>query len=279
MLSGGRSNFEDPGSDSVVARAALEDATGVSPDVSVLALVETEADVRTSPEALAMVESVAAEIGADREVADVAGWHNTRNPAFVSTDGNSTFLAVSLKPLSDKESEEAGERIQWLFADNDSVAIGGPVIVGPQVTEQVESDLQRAELLAFPLVFLLSLFVFRGLVAASLPLIAGMVSIVGAFLVLRLTNTFTDLSVFALNLVIGVGLGLAIDYSLFIVSRYRDELARVGPGARGPAKDSLDGGSHSALQAPSLSPPPSPHSSSSHSPSSIRWGSEESRWR
>src|SRR5205807_2761649 len=96
--------------------------------------------------------------------------------------------------------------------------------------QQVSHDLGRAELLAFPLIFLLSLVFFRSLVAALLPPLLGGLAIVGTFLALRIVSQFADLSVFALNLVTGLGLGLAIDYSLFIVSRYREEAASSGPG-------------------------------------------------
>src|SRR5690606_2863300 len=98
-----------------------------------------------------------------------------------------------------------------------------------QVGEKVESDLRRAEIFAFPILFLLSLLFFRSLVAALLPLMVGGLAIVGSFFLLRVADEFSDVSIFALNLITGLGLGLAIDYSLFIVSRYREELARVGP--------------------------------------------------
>src|SRR5205085_429898 len=91
--------------------------------------------------------------------------------------------------------------------------------------------LARAELLAVPFIFLLSLLFFRSLVAALLPPLLGGLAILGTFFLLRVVSTVTDLSVFALNLTTGLGLGLAIDYSLFVVSRYREEIAKVGPGA------------------------------------------------
>jgi RND superfamily putative drug exporter len=98
------------------------------------------------------------------------------------------------------------------------------------VNTQVGNDLAHAELLAFPFIFLLSLLFFRSLVAALLPPLLGGLAIVGTFFLLRVVSTVTDLSVFALNLTTGLGLGLAIDYSLFIVSRYREEAARDGFG-------------------------------------------------
>jgi len=86
-------------------------------------------------------------------------------------------------------------------------------------------------MLAFPLLFLLSLLVFRGMVAALLPPLVGALSIVTTFLALRFVNgSVTSLSIFAINLVTGVGLGLAIDYSLFIVSRWREEAEELGYG-------------------------------------------------
>jgi RND superfamily putative drug exporter len=85
-------------------------------------------------------------------------------------------------------------------------------------------------MLAFPLLFLLSLLFFRSLVAALLPLMIGVLAIVGTFLILRVASEFASISIFALNLTTALGLGLAIDYSLFIVSRYREEIAKQGPG-------------------------------------------------
>ncbi len=107
---------------------------------------------------------------------------------------------------------------------------GRAALAGPAVGDQVSEDLAKAELLAFPLLFLLSLFVFRGAIAALLPLFVGLLTIMSTFLGLRLFNEATPLSIFALNLAIGLGLGLAIDYSLFILSRYREEMMRDGPG-------------------------------------------------
>ena len=108
--------------------------------------------------------------------------------------------------------------------------VGGTAVANEEVRTQSEHDLLRAELIAFPLLFLLALWVFRGVVAAALPLLAGGLSIVITLALIRVINDVTPISVFALNLVTGAGLGLAIDYSLLLVSRYREELVRHGPG-------------------------------------------------
>src|SRR5256886_4926666 len=134
------------------------------------------------------------------------------------------------KPLSDKTPKDDAQKIQDGFAGQPDVKLGGQAIANAQANTQVGHDLARAELLAFPFIFLLSLLFFRSLVAALLPPLLGGVAIVATFFALRIFSSFADLSVFALNLVTGMGLGLAIDYSLFMVSRYREEIAKSGPG-------------------------------------------------
>ncbi len=106
------------------------------------------------------------------------------------------------------------------------MTVGGTETANVAVNQIVQDDLRRAELLAFPILFLLSFWFFRSLVASLLPPLVGGLSIVFTFLGLRIASEGVSLSVFALNLVTGLGLGLAIDYSLFIVSRYREEIAR-----------------------------------------------------
>jgi RND superfamily putative drug exporter len=116
------------------------------------------------------------------------------------------------------------------FATQRDVTLGGPAIADAQVDTQVSNDLAHAELLAFPFIFLLSLLFFRSIVAALLPPLLGLVSILCTFFALRVASSFTHLSVFAINIVTGLGLGLAIDYSLFMISRYREESAAHGFG-------------------------------------------------
>src|SRR5213078_2327239 len=108
--------------------------------------------------------------------------------------------------------------------------VGGTALANEEIGKQSERDLVRAELIAFPLLLLLALWIFRGFVAALLPVAAGLLALLMTLALLRLVNDVHPISVFALNLVTGAALGLAIDYSLLLVSRYREELARHGPG-------------------------------------------------
>src|SRR5215217_5570161 len=159
-----------------------------------------------------------ARVASGPEVARVAAYEPGGPRELVSKDGRSSYLAVTLRDGAD--SEPVIDRMEGL----PQVALGGPEVIGEQTGEQVQEDLARAEMLAFPLLFLVSLIVFRGLVASLLPLGVGMITVLTTFLLMRGVNEVEPMSVFALNLIIGLGLGLAIDYSLFIVSRFREEV-------------------------------------------------------
>src|SRR5205823_6408940 len=195
-----------------------------------IALVRPGAPVR-SPAGEARVRLVAGRLASDRGVARVVSFPRTGDPALVSRDGRATYLAAYFRGTAADAKDGTAERLDKRFGHQAGVVLGGPRLASHEVSETVQSDLARAELLAFPILFLLSLWVFRGLVAAALPPLLGGLAIVGTLLGLQIASQFTDLSIFALNLVTGLGLGLAIDYSLFIVSRYREELARRGAGA------------------------------------------------
>ena len=160
----------------------------------------------------------------------MSGYYGTHSPVFVSRDGDSTYFAIALKPTEDKRWQEAGAAIADQLSAQPGVVVGGAAVAQEQVNKQVEKDLKMAEMLAFPLLFLLSLLFFRSLVASVLPLMIGGLAIVGTFLILRVASEFGSISIFALNLTTALGLGLSIDYSLFIVSRYREEIAKDGPG-------------------------------------------------
>ena len=217
---------EDPGTETVIAQERLEDA-GYR-DVGGVVLIEG-VDVRSAA-GKDRVAEIAREVSSLDEVSQVAGFAETGSPAFVSRDGESTYLAVRFEPTDDADLQDAGEALVDALAGEPGVRVGGLAVAQAQINEKVESDLQRAELIAFPILFLLSLLFFRSLVAAALPLMVGGLAIVSTLLMLTVASELTSVSIFALNLVTGLGLGLAIDYSLFVVSRYREEIAKSGPG-------------------------------------------------
>ena len=210
-LLGTEDNFDDKASESVIARKAIADAGGVGAAPDFVALIR-DADA-------AKVTAVKEILQADAGVAQVLD-RDAR-----SADGRSTYLAAVFRGSgSDFDDDVIALRLKESLERVPGVVAGGSALAFEQVGTQVGEDLAKAEMLAFPLLFLLSLWVFRSLVAAMLPLVVGGVSILLTFLVMRAVNEVTSLSVFSVNLVTGLGLGLAIDYSLFVVSRFREEL-------------------------------------------------------
>jgi putative drug exporter of the RND superfamily len=219
----------DSATQSFQATKRFEAAAGRQIDSGVLALVSSgNIDTAAAHE---RVNQVAGELRAQPDVAEVQSFYTTHNPSMVARDRRSTYVLAYFKPLSNKALKDVAQQIENRFAGQRDVKLGGDAIASAQVNSKVSEDLARAELLAFPFIFLLSLLFFRSLVAALLPPLLGGLAIILTFFALRIASGFVDISVFALNFVTGMGLGLAIDYSLFMVSRYREESARSGFGA------------------------------------------------
>jgi len=217
---------DDPATETVEARERLLDA-GMRPP-AVIVVVEN-APV-AAPATRARVVALEQGLRRRSDVKSVTGYYDTRSPVFVAKDGRSTYFAVALHPTDDKELQDAAAEIADSLSTKPGVVVGGFAVAQEQVNKQVEEDLRMAEMIAFPLLFLLSFVFFRSLVAALLPVMIGLLAIVGTLLILRVASELGSISVFALNLTTALGLGLAIDYSLFIVSRYREEIAKDGPG-------------------------------------------------
>src|SRR5437764_7631404 len=215
-----------PATQSVQATNKFEAASGRQIDPGIVALVSS-GNVHSAA-ARQRVEHVASQLRAQPHVAGAVSYYDTHDPAMASRNGRSTYVVAYFKPLSDKQLKDDAQQIEDRFASQSDVKLGGDQIANAQANTQVGNDLAHAELLAFPFIFLLSLLFFRSIVAALLPPLLGGLAILGTFFLLRIVSTVTDLSVFALNLTTGLGLGLAIDYSLFIVSRYREEAAHDG---------------------------------------------------
>ncbi len=222
------SGFNDPASNAVVAQDEIVAATGASAVPSLIAVVDPGAPI-ASPEGQAAVARVVAAMDDDPDVARVLA-PSPQAPQLTSTDGEKASVVAYFGDIDEDQSQAAAARLEDDLSAIPDVTVGGPWTAAAETSSIVGEDLLRAELIAFPLLFLVSLWVFRGLVAAMLPPLMGALVIFGGFFFLGVGNEAFGLSVYALNLVTGLGLGLAIDYSLLMVSRYREEIARAGPG-------------------------------------------------
>jgi len=223
ILKSQSSDFQDPNAPNQQVLRDVERATGQAASYGVAALVPSTGDVRGDPGAQRQAVRVAALLSRQPGFQRVLDYPATHLPVLVSRDGRQTLV---LAAFADRDrSAAAVERVRPMLAGS-GVRLGGNDVAFAEINTRTSSDLARAEMFAFPILLLLSFWVFRGLVAATLPLLVGGFAIMITFLALRLIDQFAGLSIFAVNLVTGVGLGLGIDYSLFILSRYREELAR-----------------------------------------------------
>mgnify|MGYP000113618662 CR=1 FL=1 len=230
-LSGG--GFEDPAADSSRAEAALQDVfdTGV-PNYLLLVDANEGAEGATPPAVDdASVSDAATAIETrlrnDPAVAEVLSYWSLGKVAPLRSDDGTAALIVARLGGDETEQQEAAERLDGALLGSDgpiTVGSGGRSPIFQSVSSQIEGDLAGAESIAVPITLVLLVLVFGGLVAAGLPLVVGAVSVLGTFFTLWVITQFTDVSIFSINLVTALGLGLAIDYSLFIVSRFREEI-------------------------------------------------------
>jgi uncharacterized membrane protein YdfJ with MMPL/SSD domain len=197
---------------------------GASPDVIILMRSDTlqatdAAFTQAATDLLARLQN-------HSEVASLTSYYSTHSQSFLSSDGHETFALLQLTSQDLPTKIKQYNALQPLLTSPTlQVTMGGTIPVNIAINTQINTDLEHAEIFTFPILAILLLFVFSGVIAAGLPLLIGGAAIVCAFAVLHLITLFTDVSSYAINVVTMLGLGLAIDYALFIVTRFREELA------------------------------------------------------
>ena len=219
--------FEDPGAESTQARQALVDVFDAgAPDVVLVVTART--GTVDDPAVAEAGRALAARLAQEEGIDQVGSyWQLGNAPPLRSTDSTRALVFARLVGGEEEGLETAG-RIGEEYRGEQGlldVEVGGLAATFDEVNHIIEEDLVRAELIAFPLTLLLLVVIFGSVVAASLPLAIGGLAILGTFLVLDVVAGFTDVSIFALNFTTAIGLGLAIDYALLIVNRFREELA------------------------------------------------------
>lgn len=223
------SGFEDPGSESSEATRVLERELGHD-DVDVIAVYSSDEIQADNPTFAAAVQRVAD--GMPDEVADFDLYLDedlpeTERGMLVSEDMHSVYIPVTLTGDTHADRLHQYEGVaEHLASSTLDVHLGGPVAIEHELSETAEADVVRAELVTLPILLLLLVLIFGGLVAGLAPLAVGGLAILGSLTVLRALTYVTEVSVFAVNVATILGLGLAIDYGLFMVSRFREELRR-----------------------------------------------------
>ena len=223
LSSGG---FDDPGSESFKADQVLERTFGSSTPNLILLVTAKGGDV-DAPDVVAAGNALTAELGTEKYIGQVASYWSLGNaPPLRSDGGNRALVLARLAGDQNQVNQRVADLVDKYTRDDDTITVGmgGYSAIFREVGTTIEDDLVRAESIALPITLILLLLVFGSVVSSSLPLAIGAMSVVGTFVVLRLLSLVTEVSIFSLNLTTALGLGLAIDYALFMVSRYREEL-------------------------------------------------------
>lgn len=225
----GTGGWEDPDAESTYATKALEREFPDS-QPNLLLLVDSGRASVDDPAVAAQAGRITARLAGERGVTGVASYWKAdpaTAPGLRAKDGHEALIAARITG-DEKAMGETLDRIAPSYRGTHGpvkVSVGGPVAVRHEMQSIIQEDLTRAEIIALPVTLVLLVMVFGSAVAALLPLGIGIVAILGTNAVLRGLTEFTDVSVFAMNLTTALGLGLAIDYALFIVRRFREELS------------------------------------------------------
>ncbi|MCX6483548.1 MAG: MMPL family transporter [Mycobacterium sp.] len=222
------SGFQDPSAESSRAADLLTEKFGQG-DVS-LVIVITAPDRFDSPQARSVAGAAIDKLTRSGHVATITSAWTAPAPAasaLVSVDKKSGLIVTGVVGPESKLQSYTRELADAIVGERDGIVVraGGAAMVNLQVTEQSKRDLLLLEAIVVPLSFLVLIWVFGGLFAAALPVFVGVMAILGSLAVLRTVTFVTEVSIFALNLTTAMGLALAIDYTLLMISRYRDELA------------------------------------------------------
>jgi RND superfamily putative drug exporter len=217
--------FDDPDSESA-RELALEQDTFGNKSVDVVAIYSSDELTADDAQFRAAVADVVAAIPAGTTSSVVPYYDTEPEEGLVSADGHSAQIQISLAGSSQDDYLTHYDELEpSLEAEGVETDLAGAFAVYNDVNEITSEDLERAELISMPIVILLALLIFGSLVAATMPALVGLLAMVGALAVVRALTLFTEVSIFSVNVISLIGIGLAIDYALFMISRFREELA------------------------------------------------------
>ncbi|WP_238166182.1 MMPL family transporter [Kribbella caucasensis] len=226
LTSGG---FDDPASESVRAAERITAELGRQ-SADLVALYSSDGGTIDDAGFRTSVSETLNRLREHPDVASVISYYDTKSPSLVSTDRHSTFAAITLAAPDEDGKRAAYDGLRpALDAPGVRTEVGGVVAFQHTTDELTERDLARGEMFAMPVVLVLLVLLFGGVVAAGMPLLIGVLAVLGALTTTRVIAGVTDVSTFAVNTITLLGLGMSIDYSLLVVSRFREEL-RAGCG-------------------------------------------------
>ncbi len=217
--------YDDPASESARSLVA-EHATFTSHDADIVVIYSSLSMKVTDPAFRGAVSNVISGLPKGT-IQRVTTWYQTPSPALISKDQHWTRVILALTGTSQDQKAALYDRVSThLDAKGLTTTLGGQWAVYRDVNHHVSADITRAEAISMPIVVLLCLVFFGSVASALMPAFVGGVAIFGAFALVRLITMVTDVSVFSINIITLIGMGLAIDYALFVVSRFREELAK-----------------------------------------------------
>ncbi|MGI5213704.1 MMPL family transporter [Plantactinospora sp. CA-290183] len=216
-LTGG--GFDDPASESSRTERQITAQLG-NQGADLVVLYSSASVAVDQPAFRAPVTAILDRLRQHPEIASVSSWYETGAPNLLATDRHATYALVQLRATDPDEQTDRYEELRpALDAPGVTTEVGGNVAFLAESNRQTTEDITRAETLSLPVLLVLLILIFRGLVAAATPLLVGGLAILGAFVAVRLISTVTDVSVFAINIITLIGLGMAVDYALFVVVR------------------------------------------------------------
>ena len=228
-LTSSLSDYDAPGSAVVLAQHAIQRVTQANPEEGYEVVIRTGSTIGASSPLPSRVKEIVALLHARPEVKQVFDYANTGDASMIAKGGNLTVVVATVGAVQEKQAVSA---LQLAIAAQPSlrsnVWLGGPTVADVQFAAVSSQDIGRAELYALPFLVLLLLLIFRRFRAAMLPLLGALFAIAITLGAMGLIIVFLPLSVFALNLVIALGLGLSVDFSLLMFSRFREEYGRQG---------------------------------------------------
>jgi RND superfamily putative drug exporter len=224
----GSSSLDDPASESQrINQQVLADFGPQSEDL--VALYSSSTATVDDPQFAETVRAAEARARGLAGISAITSYYDAQAPSFVSTDRHQTYIAVRLLAhTSDGKANKIAKALRTSGSDVQTL-IGGQRAVDLAINGRVPADIGRAEGIGMPILLLLLLVVFGSVVAASMPVLIGGFAVLGAFTLVRVITLFSTVSIFSLNIITILGMGLAVDYGLFLVSRFREELDRGRP--------------------------------------------------